>query len=101
MEGLNLKLNFLKTRVSEGMDVLSNKDSTLKNVESAIANIESAHNDLIMAEGHLLEEQGKVIKQDAKTSRYTIVFYIATILLSAGLALFLSRSFYGKVNWSK
>ena len=101
MDGLDVKLTFLKTRVSEGEAVLSNKEATAADVKLAIENIEDAHNDLLMAEGHLLEEQGKVIKQDAKTSRFTIVFYAASIVLAFGLALFLSNVFYGKVDWSK
>ncbi len=101
MEGLDIKLNFLKTRVSEGEAILASKESTLKDVTDAIENIENAYKDLVMAEGHLIEEQGKVVKQDENTSRYTIIFYVASLLLAAVLAMFLSKLFYGKVNWSK
>ena len=101
LEGLDIKLNLLKKLVAEGEAVLSNKDATLSDVNTAIQNIENANNDLIRAEGHLKEEQGKVLKQDAKTSRYTIIFYIASLILAAGLAMYLSRIHHGKVNWSK
>lgn len=101
LEGLDIKLNLLKTLVAEGDAVLANKDATLDDVNTAIQNIENANNDLIRAEGHLKEEQGKVLKQDAKTSRYTIIFYIASLILATGLAMYLSRIHHGKVNWSK
>ncbi len=101
MEGLDIKLNFLKTRVSEGEAVLQNKDATLKDVEEAIKNLETAYNDLVVAEGHLIEEQGKIVKQDEKTSRFTIIFYFCTLILSSVIAMFLSKTFFGKVNWSK
>ena len=98
MEGLEIKLNFLKTRVSEGEATLANQDATIKDIDVAIANLESAYNDLIMAEGHLIEEQTKVVKQDEKTSRYTVIFYVASIVLAAALGMFLSKLYYGKVN---
>lgn len=101
MEGLEIKLNFLKTRVSEGEATLANQDATIKDIDVAIANLESAYNDLIMAEGHLMEEQTKVVKQDEKTSRYTVIFYVASIVLAAALGMFLSKLYYGKVNWAK
>lgn len=101
MDGVEIKLTFLKTRVAEGLDVLSNEEATPKDVTTAIENIESAYNDLIVAEGHLLEEQGKVIKQDSRTTRYTIIFYAASLVLALGLAILLSNIFYGKVDWSK
>lgn len=101
MEGLDIKLNFLKTRVSEGEAVLTNKDAVLQDVETAIKNIETAHNDLVVAEGHLIEEQGKIVKQDEKTSRFTIVFFFASLILAAGIAMLLSKMYFGKVNWSR
>ena len=100
-EGLDIKLNFLKTRVAEGEDILTNKDSTINDIENAIKNIETAYNDLIVAEGHLIEEQGKLVKQDEKTSRFTIIFYFATFILAAAIAVVLSKTFYGKVNWTR
>ena len=101
MEGLDIKLNFLQTRVTEGEAVLANKDATLTDVENAIKNIETAYNDLITAEGHLIEEQGKIVKQDETTSRYTIIFYFTSLLLAAAIAIILSKTFFGKVNWTK
>ena len=101
MEGLDIKLNLLKKRVAEGEAILADKDAIGQDVSTAITNIENALNDLIVAEGHLVEEQGKVIRQDEKTSRYTIIFFGVSVLLSAVLAIVLSKFFYGKVNWSK
>lgn len=100
-DGLEIKLNFLKTRISEGEAVLKNRDATAEDVTVAIANIESAHHDLVVAEGHLAEEQEKIIKQDARTSRFTILFYGLSALLALGLAIFLSKIYYGRVDWSK
>ncbi|MBQ3074806.1 MAG: hypothetical protein IJC26_01945 [Clostridia bacterium] len=101
MDGLDIKLRLLKNRVAEGEQVLSNEEATHKDVTDAIANIESAYNDLVVSEGHLLEEQGKVVKQDSKTSQFTIIFFVSTVLLSVLIAVFLSKQFYGKANWSK
>ena len=101
MEGLDIKSNFLQTRVAEGEAVLANKDAVLQDVETAIKNIETAHNDLVVAEGHLIEEQGKIVKQDEKTTRFTFIFFFASLIPAACIAMVLSKMYFGKVNWSK
>ena len=101
MEGLDIKSNFLQTRVAEGEAVLANKDAVLQDVETAIKNIETAHNDLVVAEGHLIEEQGKIVKQDEKTLRFTFIFFFASLIPAACIAMILSKMYFGKVNWSK
>ena len=101
MNGLDAELKRLKSDVQKGRQVLANPDATLSEVEAAIDAIETSNSNLILAEGHLIQEQNSVVKQDAKSARFTIIFYIGSVVLALCLAIFLSRIYYGKVNWSK
>ena len=101
MEGLEIKVNRLITRVNEGNTVLNNTDATPADVETAIKNIETARADFDLAKSFLLEEQKSVVKQDSATIRLIVVFYILSVALSFTFACVISKRFYGKINWKK
>ncbi len=101
MEGLDIKLNLLHTRVKEGENALADQNATKDTIAKAIENIQTASEDLVMAEGHLRAEQEKVVKQDTKTSRYTLIFTVTSVALAVFFAIVLSKRYFGKVNWRR
>ena len=41
------------------------------------------------------------VKQDEKTLRFTFIFFFASLIPAACIAMILSKMYFGKVNWSK
>ncbi len=101
IEGVELKQNALLTRVREGEVLLQKENATPDEYEAAIKNIENAAEDLKLAETFLLEEQVKTVKHDTKTVRIILIFSVSSLVLSAGIAILLSKKFFGRVNWSE
>ncbi len=99
MEGLEIKLSFLKTTIKDGEAVLANEHASLKDYEEAIKKINAAKEDLDLAEKFLSEEKGKVTKQDPTTSRITIIIVVAVLILSLAFAIILSRHYFGRTRW--
>ena len=101
IEGVEIKLSYLNSMVNEGEKVLNNSLSSLSDFENAIEKITAAKDDLDLAEKFLLEEQGKVLKQDTPTARIILILTVAILILSFVAAVFLSRHYFGKVNWRR
>ncbi len=101
IDGLTIKMNYLKSAVKNGETVLNNKVASLKDFETAIDTINTAKEDLDLAEKFLLEEQSKVKKEDSPAAKLILILTVCVLILSFVAAIFLSRHYFGKVNWRR
>jgi len=98
---LEMKKNILLNHVRIGDELLQSDSTTPEEVEFAIQSIQNAKAELNFAERLIQEEQEKSIRQDKESIRKILIFSAFCVLLSLFFAIFLSRHYYGKTDWTK
>lgn len=99
--GLDLKLEALLERVTDGKTTLANANATLGDFEKASTAIRQAAEDLEIAEKYLKDEQSEFISKDEKSVRMIIITTVTVLVLSLLFAILTSLRYYGRLNWRK